>query len=173
MNSALDGLSGLINRPSGHRMSDERIDLTQFEGKGISPLMVIPGTYTIAEDNNRIYEDKGYNYPEDDENRYGWIVGHIDSHYECDDPEYGIVQSERQEAMAKLFAMAPDLIAELKRMYKREDLLWKAFIMAGNHGYYMTICEECDDVHTLDDKCPFICEFCCEKDCECSPSEEE
>ena len=104
-------------------MSDERIDLTQFEGKGISPLMVMPGTYTIAEDNNRIYE--GYNYPEDDENRYGWIVGHIDSHYESDDPEYGIVQSERQEAMAKLFAMAPDLIAELKRCYERIDELEK------------------------------------------------
>ena len=102
-------------------MSNERIDLTQFEGKGISPLMVIPGTYTIVEDNNRIYEDEGYNYPEDDENRYGWIVGHIDSHYESDDPEYGIVQSERQEAMAKLFAMAPDLIAELKRCYERID----------------------------------------------------
>jgi|TARA_B100001094_G_scaffold158971_1_gene153873 hypothetical protein len=102
-------------------MSNERIDLTQFEGKGISPLMVIPGTYTIAEDNNRIYEDEGYNYPEDDKNRYGWIVGHIDSHYETDDPEYGIVQSERQEAMAKLFAMAPDLIAELKRSYEELD----------------------------------------------------
>lgn len=88
--------------------------------------MVIPSTYTIAEDNNRIYEDEGYNYPEDDENRYGWIVGHIDSHYESDDPEYGIVQSERQEAMAKLFAMAPDLIAELKRMYEREDALVSA-----------------------------------------------
>lgn len=107
-------------------MSNKRIDLTQFEGKGILPLMVIPSTYTIAEDNNRIYEDEGYNYPEDDENRYGWIVGHIDSHYESDDPEYGIVQSERQEAMAKLFAMAPDLIAELKRMYEREDALVSA-----------------------------------------------
>ena len=102
-------------------MSNKRIDITQFEGKGISPLMVIPGTYTIAEDNNRIYEDEGYNYPEDDKNRYGWIVGHIDSHYETDDPEYGIVQSERQEAMAKLFAMAPDLIAELKRSYEELD----------------------------------------------------
>ena len=73
-------------------------------------------------------EDKGYNYPEDDENRYGWIVGHIDSHYESDDPEYGIVQSERQEAMAKLFAMAPDLIAELKRCYEREDVATEALL---------------------------------------------
>jgi hypothetical protein len=101
----------------------QRIDLTQFEGKGISPLMVIPNTYTIAEDNNRIYEE---DFSDDDENRYGWIVGHIDSHYETDDPEYGIVQSERQEAMAKLFAMAPDLLAELRRMYEREDFLMKA-----------------------------------------------
>jgi len=100
---------------------NKRIDLTQFEGKGIVPLMVLPNTYTIAQDNNRIYED--YNYPDDDENRYGWIVGNIDSHYESDDPEYGVVQSERQEVMAKLFAMAPDLIAELNRMYKREDEL--------------------------------------------------
>ena len=97
-------------------MSNERIDLAQFEGKGILPLMVMPDTYTIAQDNNRILEN--WNYPEDDENRYGWIVGHIDSHYESDDPEYGIVQSERQEAMAKLFAMAPDLLAELKRCYR-------------------------------------------------------
>lgn len=102
----------------------QRIDLIQFEGKGIVPLMVLPNTYTIATDNNRIYEN--WNYPEDDENRYGWIVGHIDSHYEVDDPEHGIVQSERQEAMAKLFAMAPDLLAELKRMYEREDFLMKA-----------------------------------------------
>jgi len=104
-------------------MSNERIDLAQFEGKGILPLMVMPDTYTIAQDNNRILEN--WNYPEDDENRYGWIVGHIDSHYESDDPEYGIVQSERQEAMAKLFAMAPDLLAELKRCYEEIDYLVK------------------------------------------------
>jgi hypothetical protein len=105
-------------------MSNRRIELTQFEGKGIVPLMVLPNTYTIAQDNNRILED--WNYPEDDENRYGWVVGHIDSHYECDDPKYGIVQSERQEAMAKLFAMAPDLIAELTRCYAKVDALTAA-----------------------------------------------
>lgn len=65
----------------------------------------------------------------------------------------------------------PRLIAELKRCYQQIDLLTKAFMMAGNHGYYMTICEECDDVHTLDDECPFICEYCCEKNCECPASE--
>ena len=70
-------------------------------------------------------------------------------------------------ALAKI----PDLLTELKLCYKRIDLLKKAFMMAGNSGYYMTICEECDDVHTLDDECPFICECCHEKDCECSASE--
>ena len=116
-------------------MSNEnkRIDITQFEGKGIVPLMVLPNTYTIAQDNNRIYED--YNYPDDDENRYGWIVGNIDSNYECDDPEYGVVQSERQEAMAKLFAMAPDLIAELKRCYELIDILQIEVDNAYNAGY--------------------------------------
>ena len=116
---------------------NKRIDLTQFEGKGIVPLMVLPNTYTIAQDNNRIYED--YNYPDDDENRYGWIVGNIDSHYESDDPEYGVVQSERQEVMAKLFAMAPDLIAELNRMYKREDELMEILsILEDRHDIDMS-----------------------------------
>jgi|TARA_B100002052_G_scaffold275688_1_gene279785 hypothetical protein len=69
------------------------------------------------------------------------------------------------------YSKIPDLIAELKRCYKQIDLLTKAFMMAGNHGCYMTICEECDDVHTLDDECPFICGLCGEKGCECPASE--
>jgi len=67
--------------------------------------------------------------------------------------------------------LLPELIAELKRCYKQIDLLRKAFMMAGNAGCYMTICEECDDVHTLDDECPFVCEYCDEKTCECPTSE--
>ena len=68
--------------------------------------------------------------------------------------------------------LLPDLIAELKRCYKQIDLLTKAFMMAGNAGCYMTICEECDDVHVYDyDHCPFICEYCGEKGCECPTSE--
>ena len=46
------------------------------------------------------------------------------------------------------------LIAELKRCYKQNDLLTKAFMMAGQFGCYMSICEECDDIHTPDDECP-------------------
>ena len=63
------------------------------------------------------------------------------------------------------------ILDELKRCYKQIDLLTKAFMMAGNHGYYMTICEECYDVHTLDDECPFVCELCGEKNCECPASD--
>ena len=74
---------------------------------------------------------------------------------------------EEAETIAKL----PTLIAELKRCYKQNDLLTKAFMMAGNNGCYMTMCEECDDVHTPDDECPFVCEHCDEKKCECSASE--
>ena len=40
-----------------------------------------------------------------------------------------------------------NLIAELKRMYKQERLLMKAFMLAGEFGCYLTICEDCDDVH--------------------------
>lgn len=65
-----------------------------------------------------------------------------------------------------------NLIAELKRMYKQEKLLWKAFMLAGEMGCYLTICEECDDVHIEGVECPLICEYCCETDCECLPSEE-
>jgi len=89
------------------------------------------------------------------------------------DGEYAIVTGRDNSSLeeANTIAKLPTLIAELKRCYQQIDLLTKAFMMAGNHGYYMTICEECDDVHTLDDECPFICEYCGEKNCECPASE--
>ena len=123
-----------------------RIDLTQFEG--ISPA-----------------KEWGLVYPERPQ-RSGVRTGDGLYHPHCraDDIEV------RRANMA-LMAAAPDLLTELKRCYQQIDLLTKAFMMAGNHGYYMTICEECDDVHTLDDECPFICEYCGEKNCECPASE--
>ena len=99
-------------------MSDERIDLTQFKGKegmadSIRPLIVVKDTECIAEDNNRIYTDT--NYPEGDENRYGWIVATMERSFEYDDDIEG--SKKLRDTYAKLFAMAPDLIAELKRCY--------------------------------------------------------
>jgi len=71
-----------------------------------------------------------------------------------------------------LQSLGLEILAELRRCYKQIDLLRKAFMMAGNAGCYMTICEECDDVHVYDyDQCPFICEYCGEKGCECPTSE--
>ena len=105
-------------------MSNERIDLTQFEESFGSLLdAVLGGTCTL----------------EDGE-------GHL---------------HDRMQV----------ILAELKRCYKQNDLLTKAFMMAGMLGCYMTMCEECDDVHTPDDECPFICEHCGEKKCECPASE--
>ena len=79
--------------------------------------------------------------------------------------------NEPDEIAIGIMSLYSDPIAELKRCYKRIDLLKKAFMMAGDLGCYMTMCEECDDVHTLDDECPFICEYCGEKGCECPTSE--
>tara|TARA_R110000744_G_C19287972_1_gene554364 strand:+ start:246 stop:464 length:219 start_codon:yes stop_codon:yes gene_type:complete len=60
----------------------------------------------------------------------------------------------------------------LKDSHKREELLMKAYIMAGDFGCHMTICEECDAVHTEDFECPLVCENCGENDCECEDEEE-
>ena len=81
------------------------------------------------------------------------------------DLNWSIARFEQVEKLVK------EMTAELKRCYKQNDLLTKAFMMAGNNGCYMTMCEECDDVHTPDDECPFVCEHCDEKKCECSASE--
>jgi len=70
-----------------------------------------------------------------------------------------------------LQSLGLELLDELQRCYKQNDLLTKAFMMAGNNGCYMTMCEECDDVHIYDDECPFVCEYCGEKKCECPASE--
>lgn len=112
-------------------MSNERIDLTQFNG--------------IEEWEVKKRPDGGYAIKTGRDN----------------------FSLEEAETIAKL----PTLIAELKRCYKQIDLLTKAFMMAGNSGCYMTICEECDTVHYYDEHCPFICEYCGEIDCECPTSE--
>jgi len=130
-----------------------RIDLTQFEGMTEGPW--------ISE--------------EWDE---GKILGPISERHNNSHPVVAVVgdgwwgdMMVECNANKRAMAAVPELIAELKRCYQQIDLLTKAFMMAGNHGYYMTICEECDDVHTLDDECPFICEYCGEKNCECPASE--
>ena len=127
-------------------MSNERIDLTQFEG--ISPA-----------------KEWGLVYPERPQRT---IVQTGDGLYS---PHCRADDIEVRRANMALMAAGPDLLAELKRCYKQIDLLTKAFMMAGNAGYYMTICEECDTVHYYDEHCPFICEYCGEKKCECPTSD--
>ena len=92
-------------------MSNERIDLTQFED--------MPKQVETEWHEHDIY---GARYliricePETP-----WIVGAIVPDFE----PYGVFDKDKveQEKMAKLFAMTPALIAELKRMYESEDRL--------------------------------------------------
>ena len=126
-------------------MSDERIDLTQFEGKegmadSIRPLIVVKDTECIAEDNNRIYTDT--NYPEGDENRYGWIVATMERSFEYDDDIEG--SKKLRDTYAKLFAMAPDLIAELKRCYEEIDRLRRVTNVLDEYGVAAKLLNEVD-----------------------------
>ena len=138
-------------------MSDERIDLTQF-------------------DNITSYPDGGWEVPEED-NLSKTLVADLDGSIVCSTSAMAQIEGyslEEAQHFARTIAQLPNIVAELKRCYKQIDLLTKAFMIAGNAGCYMTICEECDDVHVYDhDECPFICEYCGEKKCECPASEEE
>ena len=137
-------------------MSNERIDLTQFEkitqGKWELIDTPIGGIVIGVRDGTKAYRPV-ITFTE----RMGKEVRKI----------------ERDVADMNAIASVPEFIAELKRCYKQIDLLTKAFMMAGNAGCYMTICEECDTVHLYDEHCPFICEYCGEISCECPTSEEE
>jgi hypothetical protein len=92
-------------------MSDERIDLTQFED--------IPKHMEIKWHEHDIY---GARYlikicePETP-----WIVGAIAPDFE----PYDVIDKDKleQEKMAKLFAITPNLIDELKRCYEEIDNL--------------------------------------------------
>ena len=134
-------------------MSNKRIDLTQFEG-------ITPTQWRV--DYEAVGDIKTVLYVKSDMTAHGNFVITV-----LEDAPNG----EYTEADANAIAAVPNLIAELKRCYKRIDLLTKAFMMAGNDGCYLTICKECDDVHRFDDVCPFICMYCNEKDCECQASE--
>jgi hypothetical protein len=54
----------------------------------------------------------------------------------------------------------PDLLAEVKRLQKENDLLQIAFHRAGNFGLFMRLCNDCVTVHFEGDVCPHDCEFC-------------
>lgn len=95
-------------------MSNRRIDLTQFEG--------MPKRMEIEWHEHHIY---GARYliricePETP-----WVVGAIVPDFE----PYGVFDKDKVEQgkMAKLFAMTPDLIAELTRCYAKVDALTAA-----------------------------------------------
>jgi len=138
-------------------MSNERIDMTQFEGHTEGPWLHCKSPVNGGE-------------------QFWSVVDHTQDTDVGDDTlgNWRIADIVDYEVDAKLLAAGPTLLAELERCYKQIDLLTKAFMIAGNAGCYMTICEECDDVHVYDDdECPLICEYCGEKKCECPASEEE
>ena len=112
-----------------------RIDLTQFE-------KITAGEWSIIRNGNRIDIGVGTS------SAYSPIITFTAELAEV------VMGIERDVADMNAIAAIPNLIAELKRCYKQNDLLTKAFMMAGNNGCYMTMCEECDDVHTPDDECP-------------------
>jgi len=124
-------------------MSNERINLTQFEG-------------TIAEGkwHEHIHEPKEDGYERVADIMVSGVVAPPYTLQTNEGHTFATVEMGDLTAHLPLFMMVPDLIAELKRCYKQNDLLTKAFMMAGNNGCYMTMCEECDDVHTPDDECP-------------------
>jgi hypothetical protein len=95
-------------------MSNERIDLTQFER--------LPKKMEIKWHEHPLY---GARYlVQISEPKTPWAVGSIAPDYE----PHGVYAKDKieQEKMAKMFAKTPDLIAELKKCYAREDELLDA-----------------------------------------------
>jgi hypothetical protein len=92
-------------------MSNERIDLTQFER--------LPKKMEIKWHEHPLY---GARYlVQISEPKTPWAVGSIAPDYE----PHGVYAKDKieQEKMAKMFAATPDLIAELKRCYEEIDAL--------------------------------------------------
>jgi len=92
-------------------MSNERIDLTQFER--------LPKKMEIEWHEHPLY---GARYlVQISEPKTPWTVGAIAPDYE----PHGVYAKDKieQEKMAKMFASTPDLIAELKKTYKVIELL--------------------------------------------------
>ena len=109
-----------------------RIDLTQFED--------IPKQMEIMWHEHDIY---GARYliricePETP-----WVVGAIVPDFELHD-DYAKDKAE-QEKMAKLFAMTPNLIAELKRCYEEIDRLRRATNVLDEYGIAAKLLNEVD-----------------------------
>jgi hypothetical protein len=90
--------------------SENRIDLTQFEG--------LPEKMEIKWQEHPLY---GPRYlVQISEPKTPWVVGAIAPDYE----PHGVYAKDKieQEKMAKMFARTPDLIAELKKLYEFMDL---------------------------------------------------
>ena len=104
-------------------MSNERIDLTQFEG--------LPKKMEIKWHEHPLY---GARYlVQISEPETPWAVGAIAPDYE----PHGVYAKDKieQEKMAKMFAAAPDLIAELKKCYERLD---KVEAMLKDNGLWVS-----------------------------------
>ena len=108
-------------------MSNERIDLTQFER--------LPKKMEIKWHEHPLY---GARYlVQISEPKTPWAVGSIAPDYE----PHGVYAKDKieQEKMAKMFASTPDLIAELKRCYEILDRIPKDILTNSP-------CEECNTV---------------------------
>ena len=113
-------------------MSNERIDLTQFED--------IPKQMEIEWHEHPTY---GARYLiQISEPETPWVVGAIVPDFELYD-DYAKDKIE-QEKMAKLFAATPDLIAELKRCYEELDRLRRATNVLDEYGIAAKLLGEVD-----------------------------
>jgi hypothetical protein len=104
--------------------SENRIDLTQFEG--------LPKKMEIKWQEHPL--DGARYLVQISEPKTPWVVGAIAHDYE----PHGVYAKDKieQEKMAKMFAKTPELIAELKRCYEEIDM------MQGNVPY-VDYCEDC------------------------------
>lgn len=92
-------------------MSDERIDLTQF-------------------DNITSYPDGGWEVPEED-NLSKTLVADLDGSLVCSTSAMAQIEGyslEEAQHFARTIAQLPNIVAELKRCYKREDVANEALL---------------------------------------------
>ena len=115
-------------------MSNERIDLTQFEG--------LPKQMEIEWHEHPLY---GARYlVQISAIETPWTVGAIAPDYR----PYGVYAKDKieQEKMAKMFAKTPDLIAELKRCYEEIDRLNHAAHTCDDCGGHRESINDCENV---------------------------
>ena len=87
----------------------QRIDMTQF-------------------DNITSYSDGGWEVPEED-NLSKTLVADLDGSLVCSTSEMAQIEGyplEEAQRFARIIAQLPNIVAELKRMYEREDFLMNA-----------------------------------------------